>query len=139
MRKAVALSLLAAALLVGCGGDDGPPSATEWADDLCSALGDWTSSLTTAAESVTSEPSRESVESAVDDVEGATQQLVDDVEDLETPDLEAGQEAEESVDEPYDETAMNSIDTGVLRARARSAMNITAPLSTPTSRISRPA
>ena len=102
MRRAVALSLLAAALLAGCGGDDGPPSATEWADDLCSALGDWTSSLTTAAESVTAEPSRESLESAVDDVEGATQQLVDDVEGLETPELEAGQEAEQSVDELSD-------------------------------------
>jgi hypothetical protein len=102
VRKAVALSLLAAALLAGCGGDDGPPSATDWADDLCSALGDWTNSVTSAAQSVTEEPSRESVESAVDDVEGATQTLVDDVEDLETPDLEAGQEAEQSVDELSD-------------------------------------
>jgi hypothetical protein len=102
VRRAVALSLLAAALLAGCGGDDGPPSATEWADDLCSALGDWTSSLTSAAESVTAAPSRESVESAVDDVEGATQQLADDVGDLETPDLESGQEAEQSVDELSD-------------------------------------
>ena len=102
MRRAVVLSLLAAALLTGCGGDDGPPSATDWADDLCSALGDWTDSVTTAAQSVTEEPSRESVESAVDDVEGATQTLVDDVEDLERPDLEAGQEAEQSVDELSD-------------------------------------
>lgn len=102
MRQAFAVSLLAAALLAGCGGDDGPPSATEWADDLCSALGDWTSSLTSAAESVTAAPSRESIESAVDDVEGATQQLTDDVGDLETPDLESGQEAEQSVDELSD-------------------------------------
>ena len=102
MRRAVALSLLAAALLTGCGGDDGPPSATEWADDLCSALGDWTSSLTSAAESVTAEPSRDSVESAVDDVEGATQKLVDDVEGRETPDREAGQVAEPSGDEQSD-------------------------------------
>ena len=102
MRKAVVLSLLAAALLAGCGGDDGPPSATDWADDLCSALGDWTDSLTSAARSVTEEPSRESVESAVDDVEGATQKLVDDVDDLETPDLESGQQAEQSVDELSD-------------------------------------
>jgi hypothetical protein len=102
LRRAVALSLLAAALLAGCGGDDGPPSATDWADDLCSALGDWTSSLTSAAESVTAAPSRESVESAVNDVEGATQQLVDDVGNLETPDLESGQEAEQSVDELSD-------------------------------------
>ena len=102
MRKAIVLSLLAAALLAGCGGDDGPPSATDWADDLCSALGDWTDSVTSAAQSVTEEPSRESVESAVDDVEGATQKLVDDVEDLETPDLESGQQAEQSVDELSD-------------------------------------
>jgi uncharacterized phage infection (PIP) family protein YhgE len=102
VRNAVVLSLLAAALLAGCGGDDGPPSATDWADDLCSALGDWTDSVTSAAQSVTEEPSRESVESAVDDVEGATQTLVDDVDDLETPDLEAGQEAEQSVDELSD-------------------------------------
>ena len=102
MRKAVVLSLLAAALLAGCGGDDGPPSATDWADDLCSALGDWTDSLTSAAQSVTEEPSRESVESAVDDVEGATQKLVEDVDDLETPDLESGQQAEQSVDELSD-------------------------------------
>jgi hypothetical protein len=102
VRNAVVLSLLAAALLAGCGGDDGPPSATDWAGDLCSALGDWTDSVTSAAQSVTEEPSRESVESAVDDVEGATQTLVDDVEGLETPDLEAGQEAEQSVDELSD-------------------------------------
>jgi hypothetical protein len=102
VRKAVVLSLLAAALLAGCGGDDGPPSATDWADDLCSALGDWTDSVTSAAQSVTEEPSRESVESAVDDVEGATQTLVDDVDDLETPDLESGQQAEQSVDELSD-------------------------------------
>jgi hypothetical protein len=102
VRKTVVLSLLAAALLAGCGGDDGPPSATDWADDLCSALGDWTDSVTSAAQSVTEEPSRESVESAVDDVEGATQKLVDDVEDLETPDLESGQQAEQSVDELSD-------------------------------------
>ncbi|HEX2496961.1 MAG TPA: hypothetical protein VHK46_09015 [Gaiellaceae bacterium] len=38
----------------------------------------------------------------MDDVEGSTQQLVDDVEGLETPDLEAGQQAEESVDELSD-------------------------------------
>jgi hypothetical protein len=102
VRRVVALSLLAVALLAGCGGDDGPPSAADWADDLCTALGDWTESITSAAESVSAEPSRETLESAVDDVEGATQQLVDDVEGLERPDLESGQQAEASVDELSD-------------------------------------
>ena len=40
---------------------------------------------------------------------------------------------------PYDDTAMNSIDTGVCMARARSAMIMTAPFRTPTSSTSRPA
>jgi hypothetical protein len=102
VRRVVALSLLAVALLAGCGGDDSPPSAADWADDLCTALGDWTESITSAAESVSAEPSRETLESAVDDVEGATQQLVDDVEGLERPDLESGQQAEASVDELSD-------------------------------------
>ncbi|HEV2902956.1 MAG TPA: hypothetical protein VGW30_06810 [Gaiellaceae bacterium] len=102
MRRAFALALLAAALAAGCGGDDGPPSASEWADDLCAALGDWTGSITEATESVTQEPSRETLETAVDDVEEATQQLVDDVEGLETPEIEAGQQAEQSVDELSD-------------------------------------
>jgi uncharacterized protein YoxC len=102
VRRAIAISLLAFTLAAGCGGDDGPPSATEWADSLCSALGDWTDSIRSAAESVTANPSRESLEGAVDDVEGATQTLADDVEGLETPDLEAGQQAEQSVDELSD-------------------------------------
>ena len=102
MRRAFVISLLAAVLAAGCGGDDGPPSASEWADDLCSALGDWTGSITTAAESVTQEPSRETLQAAVDDLDEATRQLVDDVEALETPDLESGQQAEEAADELSD-------------------------------------
>ena len=102
MRRAFAIPLLAAALVAGCGGDDGPPSASEWADDLCTALGDWTGSIRSAAESVSQEPSRENLEAAVGDVEDATEQLVDDVEGLETPELEAGQQAEQSADELSD-------------------------------------
>ena len=39
---------------------------------------------------------------------------------------------DELVDEPYEETAMYSIVTGRLSARAKSAITIAAPLSTPT-------
>ena len=102
MRHASSSRCSAAALVTGCGGDGGPPSASEWADDLCTSLGDWRSSITSAAESVTQEPSRESLEAAVDDVGEATQKLVDDVEGLETPDLESGQQAEQSADELSD-------------------------------------
>ena len=102
MGRALAISLLAAVLAAGCGGDDGPPSASEWADDLCTALGDWTGSITDATESVTQEPSRETLQAAVDDVDEATRQLADDIEGLDTPELESGQQAKESVDELSD-------------------------------------
>ena len=40
---------------------------------------------------------------------------------------------DDDVDDPYDETAMNSICAGTGSARAKSVMKKTAPLSTPTS------
>ena len=46
---------------------------------------------------------------------------------------------EDFVPEPYDDTAIQSIWTGRCMARARSAITMTAPLSTPTSSSSRPA
>ena len=46
---------------------------------------------------------------------------------------------EDFVPEPYDDTAIQSISTQASSARARSAITMTAPLSTPTSSRSRPA
>jgi hypothetical protein len=46
---------------------------------------------------------------------------------------------EDRVPEPYEDTAIQSISTGMCIARARSAITMTAPFSTPTSSSSRPA
>ena len=46
---------------------------------------------------------------------------------------------EESVAEPYDETAMKSTSQGISSSRIRSARKSTAPLSTPIITRSRPA
>jgi hypothetical protein len=46
---------------------------------------------------------------------------------------------DETVPEPYDETAIQSICTEICMAREMSAMNMTAPFSTPTSNTSLPA
>ena len=45
---------------------------------------------------------------------------------------------EDFVDDPYEETAIQSICRWMLIARARSAITMMAPLRTPTSRTSRP-
>ncbi len=142
MRRAIIVPLLAAALVAGCGGDGGPPSASEWADDLCSALGDWTSSITTAAESVTQDPSRESLETAVNDVEEATQQLADDVEGLETPELESGQQAEQSADELSDalnaevEQVKETVENATLGTLSEAVSAISASFTAMSERIS---
>ena len=43
------------------------------------------------------------------------------------------------VPDPYDETAIQSMGAAMRSSRAKSAMTMTAPFSTPTSRGSRPA
>ena len=100
-----AVSLLAAFALAGCGGggsdgaSSGDTSTSEWADDLCSSIVDWTDSVSSATTSLKDDGlSEESVKSAVDDVGGATETFVDNVKGLGAPDTEAGQKAKESID-----------------------------------------
>ena len=84
----LAVALLAVFLAVGCGGDDDSgssdaPSTTEWAQGLCSAIGDWTSSVSSATGSLKGDNlSEEGLKSAVDDVESATDTFVDDMKGL---------------------------------------------------------
>ena len=101
----LAVLLLAVFVTVGCGGDDDSgssdaPSTTEWAQGLCSAISDWTTSISSATGSLQGDNlSEEGLKSAVDDVESATNTFVEDVQGLGTPDTEAGQKAKESVDQ----------------------------------------
>jgi cell division protein ZapA (FtsZ GTPase activity inhibitor) len=104
--RVLAVSLLAAFALSGCGGGGGDGgssssvSTSDWADGLCSAIGDWTASVSSATTSLKGDDlSEESVKSAVDDIGNATETFVDDVKGLGKPDTEAGQKAKESLDQ----------------------------------------
>jgi uncharacterized protein YoxC len=105
----LAVMLLAVFLAVGCAGDDDSgssdaPSTTEWAQGLCSAISDWTSSVSSATGSLKGDNlSEEGLKSAVDEVESATDTFVDDVKGLGSPDTEAGQKAKESLDQLADD------------------------------------
>ena len=95
----VTLALLAA----GCGGDGGNGdetlSATEWANGLCGAITNWTESVQSATEPLTGgDISKESLQSAADDVQSSTQTFTDDLKDLGKPDTETGQEAKDLLD-----------------------------------------
>ena len=97
------LALACAIVAGGCGGDD-ESSTSEWADDTCSAATTWTDSISAAAQSLQGgNLSQEAFQSAVDDVKEATETFTDDLEDLEAPETEAGQQAKESIDQLADE------------------------------------
>ena len=99
-RATIALTLSALTFVVaGCGGGDETSATDEWASDLCSSLTTWGDSIESATESIQSNPSADGLQSAVDDVQEATQTLTDDLKGLGTPDTEAGQEAKDALDQ----------------------------------------
>jgi hypothetical protein len=113
MRAAPGLvaGLLAAALAAGCGGGDGGggSSATEWADDLCASITEWTESVQTTSESLNSgDLSESSLRAAAEDFGAATEEFVDDVRGLGAPDIESGEQAEEEIDKLADSVDENA-------------------------------
>ena len=82
VRFALVPVVVAVVLASGCGGSSDTSSATDWADNLCSALGTWTSSVKSTANSLKANPSKESLKSAAGDIKSASDTLVDDLKDL---------------------------------------------------------
>jgi hypothetical protein len=103
-RTAAALAVAVVALAASaCGGDDEEvPAAQQWAGDLCGAVNTWRDAISTATATITSNPTRDGLEEAADEVKGATEQLVDDVRGLGAPDTEAGEQARDSVEQLAD-------------------------------------
>lgn len=101
------VALVAAFLAAGCGGDD-ENSATAWADDVCSAATTWRDSITSAADSLRGgNLSEDSLTSAVDDLQSATNDFVDDVRGLGAPDTDSGEQAKEAIDQLADQADEN--------------------------------
>lgn len=110
--RILAVSLLALALAAGCGGDGdggGGTSATDWANDLCAAITEWTESVQTTSDSLKSgNLSESSLKDAAEDFQSATEEFVDDVRGLGAPDTEAGEEAKEEIDKLADSVDENA-------------------------------
>lgn len=106
MTKRLLLSavIVAAALAAaGCGSSSSSGSDTtptqEWADNLCSSISTWTTSLSSIVGELQSGGiTKDSLQSAVDDAKTATDEFTTSLGDLGRPDTEAGQQAQESVD-----------------------------------------
>ena len=83
--------------------DDGPLTTEEWADEVCKSLSDWRTSITSLAdvsgESLTADTLREKLDDAGD----ATNELVTRLRGLGAPDLEAGDELQQQLDDSAEE------------------------------------
>jgi uncharacterized membrane-anchored protein YhcB (DUF1043 family) len=83
--------------------DDEPPTTAEWTESVCSSLVDWRESITSLAD-VSGEPlTADSLRDRLDDADAATSELVTELRDLGPPDLEAGDELQEQLDESIGE------------------------------------
>jgi methyl-accepting chemotaxis protein len=112
----IARSTLVAAVLVavlavvaaGCGKSK-PKTATDWANDVCSAVSDWTTSIGDATDSLKGgNINKDSVQKAVNDAQDATKKLTKDLKSLGKPPTESGAQAQQTV-----QNLSNQIDEGV--------------------------
>ena len=110
LRLAFAALVLAALLAAaGCGGGDSSSassssssnteSADDWASGLCTALTTWTNSVRSAGNELKGNVSKDSLNTAADDIKSASDTLVSDLKDLGKPDTKQGQDAKKAMDQ----------------------------------------
>lgn len=79
--------------------DDGPPTTEEWAGAVCTSFADWNESITSLAD-VGGEPlTVDTLRDRLDEAGSATDELVTQLRDLGAPDLEAGDELQQQLDD----------------------------------------
>jgi hypothetical protein len=100
----ISLLLVTLLALAGCGSGDKQAATTTtsatqtWAAGVCSAVGTWTTAVTSATSSVAKHPDRAGLQSAADDVQQATKTLDSSLKALGKPDVAAGDQAKSAVD-----------------------------------------
>jgi hypothetical protein len=102
--KALALLVTVLALLAaGCGGDDGDEasSADVWAEDFCTLVTDWEDELERIRDELgdVADLSSDALETAAEDADAVTQDLIDNLRDLGAPDTPSGDAVEQEVEE----------------------------------------
>jgi hypothetical protein len=94
------IAAIAVAVLVARLGEDdeGSVATSEWAESVCASLSGWQSSITGLAE-VEGELTQESLEERLDDAGAATDELLAELQAIGPPDLDAGDEVEQALDD----------------------------------------
>ena len=99
------LALLAA----GCGGSSSSSSSDttptdEWASSVCTAVSDWTDSLSSSVDTLKNgDLSKDAVQGVADEAKSSTETLIDDLKGLGKPDTAAGAEAQDTLNSLADD------------------------------------
>jgi hypothetical protein len=99
--RSLAGLVVATLLLAGCGGDDDEGASESYASSVCTELSEWVTSIDGAISSLTEgglSADRQGLEAAVQEATVATDELVDDLAELEPPETDAGDQAKEELD-----------------------------------------
>jgi hypothetical protein len=113
MRRFLAVPILALAIVAaGCGGgggaSEGPDGtagessatpAEDWASSVCQAFVDWNASIQAAGQGIRQNPSEDGIRTAGEDIQSATNKLVEDLRGLGRPDTASGQQAKDDIDQ----------------------------------------
>jgi len=92
-------AIVVAAIAMRLSDDNGPPTTEEWAGEVCTSLSDWCDSITSLAD-VSGEPlTADTLRDKLGEAGDATNELVTQLRDLGPPDLEAGDELQQQLDD----------------------------------------
>jgi hypothetical protein len=93
------VSIVVAALVMRLTEDDnGQPSATTWADSVCTSFTSWRASITAVADVSGDTLTPESLQQSLADAATATETLVDELRALGPPDLDSGDDLKQQLD-----------------------------------------
>jgi hypothetical protein len=128
----LAVGVAALLLLTGCGSKSSSSSSAtvDWANNLCTAITTWKTSVDSAVNSVNSgNVSKSSIQKAADQVKSSTQTFVDSIKNLGKPDTKAGAQAKTALDQLSTQisTERDKIDTATSGITSVSGIIAAAP------------
>ena len=119
------VSIVVAALVMRLTEDDnGQPSATAWADSVCTSLTTWRASITAISDAGGDSLTPESLQQSLADATSATATLVDDLRALGPPDLDSGDDLKQQLDSAAGEIESSF---GTLKQGAEDAADASSP------------
>lgn len=120
----VASIVLAAVIMRVTDDDGGSPSAEAWASSVCSSFATWKTSIESLADVSSGTLNAETLQQKVGDAEDATSTLLTELKDVGPPDLESGDDLQQSLSSSAD-GIQSSIDA--LKAGAQEAADAGSP------------